>query len=182
MTQLRPDLRGPQSDRAAQEKKKGGSSLIPICVALIVILGPVALFILIPAVIIYVIFKLVSGGKKMGLTGTHPADRGTEYQDRYDGFDQSRYERPAVDFDRDDVDEDDLELDLDLDLDLDEDDREYQYARSAPHEFGSHIHMTNNDHSRESRLKQLEVLKKAGLYTDAEYRQAKERIIRETEP
>ena len=58
----------------------------------------------------------------------------------------------------------------------------FRLGRSEPHEFGSHVHVYNDDHSRTRRLEQLEVLKGAGLYTEQEYRDRKAQIIRETEP
>ena len=165
--------------------QKKGSPLIAIAVALVVILGPMALSVLIPAVIIFVIVRLAKGSKHLELNGTHPANGQDSAFDpgRFD-YDQSRYEQKTYDFDKSEEEDNRFGLDLE-DAEHStpfEDLASHFKSRSQPHEFGSHVHVVNDDHSRESRLRQLEVLKNAGLYTDKEYRQAKERIIRETRP
>lgn len=150
------------------DEKKKSFPWLPIAVALVVILGPFALFILVPGFIVYFLVK-----GNLGQIGSTPSQRYLAKNPQR----RKRFEEKDEVFANSEGGEH-----RDNPFESVQEKLSFKFGKPEKHEFGSHVHTVNDDHSRARRLEQLEILKGAGLYTEKEYRDRKAQIIRETEP
>ena len=151
------------------DEKKKSFPWLPFAVILVVILGPFALFFLIPGLIIYLVVKSKGQEGPASTPSQRYLAKNPQRRQRFEGKDEVFANSEGGEH-------------RDNPFESVQEKLSFKFGKAEKHEFGSHVHTVNDDHSRARRLEQLEILKGAGLYTEKEYRDRKTQIIRETEP